>query len=708
MSRDAFLPLLAAGTLGLRWMEHRERMQPGFLWRQRIADKTSLHPEWLSSFERSYAASTAVLRVGGILDASQLQERPRLQVLVSLFKSLNVSICLCWGECTSNSVSLIRQILSRDDPPSKSQPDKRIAFAYLSPTPEQMQYLREPPTLSSLPINQSCSPDVHVEDNPIPLEANSGQLIGESWQSFFARRDSRRRSRVETAREHQARLSREQAAATKSCPGKRGPTVWYWRNEGRWRVRTQIDRSEVEDYWRYGKDQKRFDGWANCWDICTEFGDPDPESDWEEEPAEEVPDNSSMVMEEGEVTEEQDPTTILGKLLGQDAVREEDYSVEDMSLLLADIAFERYGFDGNLLDLGSPEQRSDWELTCRVLGNGRWLRNPLNKGFCEAWPQQQVREEIQHYLYMLAQTEARQYNTLPSLDLADLSSVFWSAEQWEFSVKIVNIDSDEWYLLSAKKDPGDLHILVHDPVSVLQAFRCNWGPTIRVIAGQLYNHGIQFHTVLRGRRPTTREKQTRHHHTGLKCILGYRRAGYEPDSHDWHAYEAERNRFLRSHRGRAAAMCGGLIGRLSREYVGEEAVVNGPDPDLVYVQGRCFLDTAEGGYWDDELSPEETDLICGLYVVETAGTSGSLSEASHMSWWPRPGQFQLGGMYLGFWSRDCEKWFQNRIRECRSKPKLMSATKWRTAMNMQLATRRIPERNKDIARAFLKDMFGIH
>ncbi|KAJ8080016.1 hypothetical protein PM082_016842 [Marasmius tenuissimus] len=37
------------------------------------------------------------------------------------------------------------------------------------------------------------------------------------------------------------------------------------------------NRHEHKDYWLlYGPDQMRFDGWANCWDICTEFGDDRP------------------------------------------------------------------------------------------------------------------------------------------------------------------------------------------------------------------------------------------------------------------------------------------------------------------------------------------------------------------------------------------------------------------------------------------------
>ncbi|KAL0568044.1 hypothetical protein V5O48_013945 [Marasmius crinis-equi] len=139
-SRDAFLPLLAAGALGLRWMERREQLQPGFLWQQRVAEKTSLHPEFLSAFERSYAASTGALRVGGIPDCSDLQRRVSAQVLVALFKSLNAQICIYWGECTTSSVTSTQSVLSQD---KHTRPHECVALAYLLPTLEQVWLLKE-------------------------------------------------------------------------------------------------------------------------------------------------------------------------------------------------------------------------------------------------------------------------------------------------------------------------------------------------------------------------------------------------------------------------------------------------------------------------------------------------------------------------------------------------------------------------------------
>ncbi|KAL0575104.1 hypothetical protein V5O48_006854 [Marasmius crinis-equi] len=405
---------------------------------------------------------------------------------------------------------------------------------------------------------------VEEKSIPVSVEKGSGQLPGESWQTFFDRRDARCRNHTETPKDRQARLSREQAAATKSCPGKRGPTVWYWKLEGGYRIRTQINQPNVESYWSYGRDQKHFDGWLNCWDICTEFGDPDPESNWEEDTPmdnttegrkDDVPGSSGVPgikeVEEGEVEEEpkvHNSTEVLGRLLDQGAGGDGEYQVEDNGLSLAAVAYKRYGFDGLLWDVGSPKQRQDWNMTCMALGNGRWLDSQHNARFHEERPGQGICNQMQHYLYMLVHCDPpSNFDTLQSLDLADLSSDLCSPDRWEFSVKILNLDSGRCYLLSKKEEVGRLHLLVQDPVAVLQALHCNWGPTLQVVAGQLYNLGIQFRTLYQGRRPTRQEMGRRRDDRGLKCILGYRRSGYKPDSHDWHAYEVERDRFLRSH-----------------------------------------------------------------------------------------------------------------------------------------------------------------
>ncbi|KAF9062808.1 hypothetical protein BDP27DRAFT_1140444, partial [Rhodocollybia butyracea] len=62
-------------------------------------------------------------------------------------------------------------------------------------------------------------------------------------------------------------------------------------------------------------------------------------------------------------------------------------------------------------------------------------------------------------------------------------------------------------------------------------------------------------------------------------------------------------------------------------------------------------------FWDDQLTEEEIDLVCGTYEVMTDGAM----QTSFRSWWPRPAAWKVCGLNCGYWSRDAEQWFQTRL-----------------------------------------------
>jgi hypothetical protein len=72
--------------------------------------------------------------------------------------------------------------------------------------------------------------------------------------------------------ERQARQDRENAAAKRRVPGKKGPAVFIWEKENGVRTRTLLTRGQVEGFWgRYGSSQRIYDSIDNCWDLCSEF-----------------------------------------------------------------------------------------------------------------------------------------------------------------------------------------------------------------------------------------------------------------------------------------------------------------------------------------------------------------------------------------------------------------------------------------------------
>ncbi|KAL0064501.1 hypothetical protein AAF712_008559 [Marasmius tenuissimus] len=733
--------------MALCFLEKRKQDDPNYVWKEAMLNKHGLHPEWLSSFERSYAASKKICRVGGILDASSHSDRMFARHVISLFGRLNVRFWLCWGDVKDMSW---RGNIDWGETPTE--------FEQLMPSDADiaaLQETREARSDKSLGhslagLGETTGEDDDAEESS-EVEPNSGQLPGETWKEFFRRRDQRRQGLYESEKAQQIRLAREKAAEGKSCPGRRGPTVWYWVKRSGVRVRTLLTRAVHEDYWRlYGPTEMRFDGFSNSWDLCTEFGGDEEDhmavdDDWDESVYDEemgmvdlpppggfdahlLEERGSQInddgindgeREKGELEEGELEEGELGDVLGSSATGlgwllnweiGTDFKVENMKVKLIDIARERYGFvrrlDGGVEAPGGKE----WKKTRELLGNGRWLSDERNVGFGDETDPKWYGMLHKHMTF-LSNTEPSDYKTIPSLDLADNKNAIWNLAWWPFSVEKVALNTGETgYLIDGSSkgfgEDDNLRLLVWDPVSVVHAARTNMGETVPQIAQQMLEYGIRFHILRKGRRPTEGEMvdvSCNQHRDHNKCVLGHRRLGYRPDEHDWRAYEAERDRLLRTWKGRPAAMFGGLIGRIAREVVPDSDVVHGPDPDLVYKRGSCFLDTREGGLWGEELSTEDIDLVCGVYMLENP--NGLTDDRKHMSWW-RPGSFNAGGLNLDYWSMDCEKWLHFHLRTSKCEVATRTATEWRSYISMRQSNRRKVKQNALIAARFLDDIFA--
>ncbi|TDL18568.1 hypothetical protein BD410DRAFT_728323, partial [Rickenella mellea] len=76
---------------------------------------------------------------------------------------------------------------------------------------------------------------------------------------------------------------------------------------------------------------------------------------------------------------------------------------------------------------------------------------------------------------------------------------------------------------------------------------------------------------------------------------------------------------------------------------------------------------------DDELSSDELDLISGVYKVFT----GTGLQTSDSSWWPWHSAWERSSLNVGYWSTDCEHWFQNRLEHIRNDTaELRGSTEW--------------------------------
>ncbi|KAL0062887.1 hypothetical protein AAF712_010208 [Marasmius tenuissimus] len=546
----------------------------------------------------------SILQAGGIMDASEAKTRLRIQGLLALYRSLNVSVIVYWGSIDNFPTNSLCLILSQEGNLWTIQHQEAYQFAKLVPAPGDMdslltasvlfsthQDLQWPEPVSSQ-YSESASPQWPEPQSPQQPEPSSSQQpepLSMQWPVPIFNPAVKASPPHINNEETKMLVEKDsgQLPAKKPCPGRKGPSVWYWEQKGKLRVRTLITHKEHEWYWScYGFEQKVYDAWANCWDVCTEFGDHDDNNyDYDYDVDEDVstvpptggmPVNTSApcvsgtpelpadsqateegALKEGELADEppsmegssvrSDSGKALGVLGEQGAT---EYKVENLRMTVETVAHERYGYTGNPVELGPANEQLTWAATTKLLGNGRWFNNPENAEFIETWPADTVQAHLSRHLYLIQKSPAHSADGIPSLDLSDRHNFIHSHGSWPFFVRKVPVDGVTWYMLSEKSGPlsAKNHLLIVDLVAVVQV--------------------------------------------------------------------AARDQFLRSSRGQAAVTLGGILGRIARELVVDSDMIFGPDMDVVYGRGQCFLDTMEGGYWDDELSEEEIDLICSVYVIE--------------------------------------------------------------------------------------------
>ncbi|KAG1722613.1 hypothetical protein EDB19DRAFT_1645694 [Suillus lakei] len=132
---------------------------------------------------------------------------------------------------------------------------------------------------------------------------------------------------------------------------------------------------------------------------------------------------------------------------------------------------------------------------------------------------------------------------------------------------------------------------------------------------------------------------------------------FRPVYTDYIVYEQHCHEFMNQPRARAALLDGGLIWCLALHSLGFDvlpSVLDGISWEVVPFGLMLSIDGQT--YFDDELSEEEVDFMCGMYHVHH--TNGNVEI---VSWWPRPQAWSVSGLNVGFWSSQCEAWFQLRL-----------------------------------------------
>ncbi|RPD52484.1 hypothetical protein L227DRAFT_589669 [Lentinus tigrinus ALCF2SS1-6] len=162
---------------------------------------------------------------------------------------------------------------------------------------------------------------------------------------------------------------------------------------------------------------------------------------------------------------------------------------------------------------------------------------------------------------------------------------------------------------------------------------------------------------------------------------GIRTHDYKFTYDDYQMYEYRLKCFLDQPKARAAIMRGGIVWRIALEVLGEDGIAaacKGPSTN-VYEYSEAFRPPYGEDWYDDVLSRDELDAICGMYKVYDE----EFTTFAEVSWWPRDHTWSESPMDHGRWTPHNEVWFAVRLNHIRSNEcRLHSSKRWRSSLRV--------------------------
>ncbi len=207
-------------------------------------------------------------------------------------------------------------------------------------------------------------------------------------------------------------------------------------------------------------------------------------------------------------------------------------------------------------------------------------------------------------------------NAMIPTDLDDLSDHNRSYLLSNASLKLVK-SVGEWFIFHIPHSTTSTWFLGVDSAAValyiLRIMAAHRFHTTFTLGNLLIRNGVRFRTF---------EKLSRRKHDRI-CEpfqpRSYRMNGYKFTAKDFQASLLRTSYVLRTLPGRAALLEGGIIGRVAREFLQVDSVLDGPSVEATFARnGLCVdADDDKNEYWDDELSEHERAVICGTYIMYT-------------------------------------------------------------------------------------------
>ena len=276
------------------------------------------------------------------------------------------------------------------------------------------------------------------------------------------------------------------------------------------------------------------------------------------------------------------------------------------SWTFTDALYERYGF----LDLSDtvniPFPEKDWNFITHTFGHPSSTEktNALHRALSLFLSNMLSKTAPPGFIWDIGE--------LCDMPLAEAS------QDSPFRVLPITVEGCHHYVVSSKAVSTVPWVLeFRDPATVLQCFR-RQETTIPELAQFLSHYGAAFTTRLRGSQIAT-SLGPRHRR---QVELGWRMPLHRGTALEYNFYVESRNQLLHRPHGRAALLEGGIIWRLAVDGLGslsESLVLDGPSLDVLQYGHavKCGSDK-QHWLWDDALSDQDRDTICGVYKVYTS------------------------------------------------------------------------------------------
>jgi len=482
----------------------------------------------------------------------------------------------------------------------------------------------------------------------------SGQFYGQTFEDFIEERReiNRNDEQREAPQEREARLVRRKQACEVNRPGKipnhKKVKVYEWQvtSHPTFRLRTVLDKDELEDIWgAYWSCQRIYSDFFNEWDLCDlipvdqskiseeerrykDDGDCDPILPLTRDIPPPPPSTESESLEMEQVILEETPAAPEPVV----DLRKEDVE-QQRSILLTDAIPHHF----------YPEKPQ--ELAMRQFG--MVFDAPVSTTLPKAnWVSSlavQIKHAPEHYegdaqmrviVDMITQTAPRNpairnspaYFVNPlrcftnKLDIHPSGALLSAPNRLVFRLAKGSLTecgktrSIALYIIEFDEHVDcEWEMALESASSVVLAIREGWGSSRRTMVEHFLTYGIPFRTL--APRPTQATMSAKR----LPPVYARRIAEIAGDfrlSH-FQCYQEEREAFFDSPFGRVAGRSGGILARLWRQDQSKfqrrfEQVLLGPTP-YAEVKSAVFDFGPAGCYIDDELSDNMIALICGGY-----------------------------------------------------------------------------------------------